>query len=66
GMLTAGGELDPGLVEDELVVAAADVGLGDTEARASIRSGLTAGGREPRRRPPSPVPPVGKTQVRSR
>jgi hypothetical protein len=31
GMLTAGGELDEGLVEDELVAAAADVGLGETE-----------------------------------
>jgi hypothetical protein len=56
GMLAAGGELDQGLVEDELLAAAADVGLGEGEAKASIHSGLTAGGREPRRRPATPPP----------
>jgi hypothetical protein len=64
GMLTAGGELDPGLVEDELLAAAADVGLGETEARASIRSGLTAGAREPRRHPLS-TPAIRTTHVAS-
>jgi hypothetical protein len=53
GMLTAGGELDIGHVEDELIAAALDVGLSEREARASIHSGLRAGAREPRRRPAS-------------
>jgi hypothetical protein len=53
GMLAAGGELDRVLVEEELLAAAADVGLGETEAAASVRSGLNAGAREPRRRPPA-------------
>lgn len=64
GMLTAGGELDPALVEDELAAAAADVGLGETEARASIRSGLIAGAREPRHRPLS-TPATSRTHVAS-
>jgi hypothetical protein len=51
GMLTAGGELDPTHVEAELLAAAADLGLPVTEAAASVRSGLRAGSREPRRRP---------------
>lgn len=51
GMLAAGGELDPALVDAELLAAAADVGLPEVEARASIRSGLVAGAQEPRRRP---------------
>lgn len=51
GMLVAGGELDEVLVEDELLTAARHVGLGEGEARASIRSGLRAGATEPRRRP---------------
>jgi hypothetical protein len=50
GMLTGGGELDPVHVEEELLSAALDVGLPEGEARASIRSGLSAGTREPRRR----------------
>lgn len=53
GMLAAGGELDEDLVEDELLTAALATGLPDREARASIRSGLAAGAREPRRRPAS-------------
>jgi hypothetical protein len=64
GMLTAGGELDGSLVEDELVAAATDVGLGETEARASIRSGLIAGAREPRHRPLS-TPATRRTHVAS-
>jgi hypothetical protein len=50
GMLAAGGELDHALVEAELLAAALDVALPEGEARASIRSGLSAGTREPRRR----------------
>jgi len=50
GMLTAGGELDQALVEAELLAAAVAVALPEGEARASIRSGLSAGTREPRRR----------------
>jgi hypothetical protein len=39
GMLATGGELDHDLVEDELLAAAADVCLGETEAVASIPLG---------------------------
>jgi hypothetical protein len=53
GMLPAGGELDRALVEEELLAAAADVGLGESEAVASIRSGLSAGARELRHRSPA-------------
>jgi hypothetical protein len=38
------------VVEDELLAAALDAGLPETEARASLVSGLRAGRREPRRR----------------
>jgi Bifunctional DNA primase/polymerase, N-terminal len=51
GMLVAGGELNEPLAEEELLAAALDVGLSEREATASIRSGLHAGFREPRRRP---------------
>lgn len=51
GMLAAGGEVDLGLVEEELLAAAIDVGLPEGEAKASLHSGLRAGSREPRRRP---------------
>jgi hypothetical protein len=51
GMLAAGGEVERALVEEELLGAAADVGLAETEAAASVRSGLNAGARGPRRRP---------------
>jgi len=50
GMLAAGGELHEALIEAELLAAAVDVALPEREARASIRSGLSAGAREPRRR----------------
>jgi hypothetical protein len=53
GMLAAGGELDEDLVEDELLAAALAAGLPEREARASSRSGLRAGAKEPRRRPAS-------------
>jgi hypothetical protein len=50
GMLVAGGEVDQALVEAELLAAALAAALPEREARASIRSGLTAGARQPRRR----------------
>ena len=49
----AGGELDGALVTDELLAAAAHVGLPEGEVRSSIQSGLHAVAREPRRRPPT-------------
>jgi hypothetical protein len=53
-MLTAaGGELDAVQVEDELIAAALAAGLPEREACASIRSGLRAGAKQPRRRPAS-------------
>lgn len=59
GMLAAGGELDRALVEEELLAAAAAVGLAETEAAASVRSGLNAGAREPRRHAPAPQQRTG-------
>lgn len=53
GMLVAGGELAEDLVRDELLAAALAVGLGETEARRTIRSGLRSGGARPRRAPRS-------------
>ena len=64
GMLAAGGELDSALVEEELLHAAADVGLGETEAQASVRSGMKAGAREPRRRPATARPPLTRARTR--
>lgn len=54
GMLAAGCELDRALVE-AVFLAAADIGLGETEAIASVRSGFNA---SPRRRPLAPAPQV--------
>jgi len=51
GTLVAGGELDETIAGGELLAAAVDAGLPEREATASIRSGLRAGAREPRRRP---------------
>lgn len=51
GQLVAGGELDQGTVEDELLRAALDCGLGEGEARATIASGLNAGFAQPRQAP---------------
>ena len=56
-MLAAGGELDRALVEAELLAPAADLGLGETEATARVRSGLNAGAREP------PTPPATTHQA---
>lgn len=48
GQLAAGGELDPGQVAEWLTVVAVGVGLDDTEAARTIRSGLQAGAKRPR------------------
>ena len=48
GTLVAGGELAEDLVHRELFAAALAVGLGETEARRTIRSGLRAGAAIPR------------------
>ena len=51
GTLVAGGELAEELAYDELLAAAVSVGLAEREARATIRSGMAAGVRAPRRAP---------------
>jgi hypothetical protein len=48
GQIVAGGGLDRVSVEQELTAVAKDLGLGDDEIINTIRSGLEAGGREPR------------------
>jgi len=48
GQLVAGGALDVDDVIDSLLVAATRAGLGDTEARRTIASGLKAGADQPR------------------
>ncbi|MGB5231528.1 MAG: DNA-primase RepB domain-containing protein, partial [Desulfoprunum sp.] len=52
GALVAGGELPEDLVISELTLAAEQVGLTPGEIRATIRSGLEAGKRQPRQAPP--------------
>ncbi len=52
GQLVAGGQLERGQVEAALLGAASGLGLPEREARATIKSGLEAGLREPR----GPVP----------
>jgi hypothetical protein len=47
GRLVGAGLLDPALVTDELTAAARWAGLGRVEAGRTIRSGLTAGRRQP-------------------
>lgn len=49
GQLVAGGALPADLVTAELEQAAAPIGLGHAEAASTIRSGLRAGARRPRR-----------------
>ena len=51
GQLTATGLLPDDLASDALAQAAQAIGLPAGEAAATIRSGLTAGARSPRRRP---------------
>ena len=48
GQLVAGGVLDEGQVRAALMAAAASVGLPEPEAASTIRSGMTAGAKEPR------------------
>lgn len=53
GQLVSGGELDRGPVEAALIGTALSIGLSEAEARATIRSGLEAGSRDPRTAPES-------------
>jgi hypothetical protein len=48
GQLVAAGLLDGDLVLDELVTAGLEIGLGLSETRATVRSGLRGGARAPR------------------
>lgn len=64
GQLVAGGALSGDRVRVELVAAASVVGLSESEATATVRSGMTAGAASPRRAPvpathviPDHVPP---------
>ncbi len=56
GQLVAGGVLDRGRVEDELMQAAQTAGLPEREASTTIRSGLTAGAASPRSAPTATAP----------
>ena len=58
GQIVAGGGLDHILVERELILAAKDVGLGNGETLATIKSGLEAGMLEPR----TAAPPANDSQ----
>jgi len=51
GRLVGGGELSEALVFEALLCSALAVGLGESEAAATIRSGLRAGMAVPRRAP---------------
>lgn len=51
GQLIAGGELDQSTVENELMAAATGAGLGQSESTKTIRSGMKAGAKSPRRAP---------------
>ena len=51
GQLVAGGELSRPEVEGGLLAAALECGLGEAEARRTLRSGLEAGMKEPRTPP---------------
>lgn len=51
GSLVAGGELDKHQVEATLLSAAISIGLPESEARATIKSGMDAGALEPRTAP---------------
>lgn len=59
GSLAAGGEVDATVVHDELLLAARACDLPDAEARATIRSGMTAGARTPRQAPPRQPTTIG-------
>jgi len=51
GQLVAGGELDHGTVESELLAAALSAGLKERKSRATIQSGMKGGAGSPRRAP---------------
>jgi hypothetical protein len=51
GQLVAGGELDEDLVKRKLLSMAISIGLSETEAQATIKSGLDAGAKAPRTAP---------------
>jgi Mrp family chromosome partitioning ATPase len=55
GQLVGGGLLDAGDVEYALVNAGLVAGLTESETRATVKSGMTAGQREPRTAPERPV-----------
>ncbi len=55
GQLVSGGELPRDLVEDRLLRAALGAGLGDEEARKTIRSGMDAGALHPKVAPVKPA-----------
>ncbi len=55
GRLVGGGELAEALVAESLLCAALATGLGESEATATIRSGLRAGTTVPRRAPGEPT-----------
>ena len=48
GQLAAGGQVDPLAAAGELHAVALNIGLAEKEAVATIRSGLTAGAKQPR------------------
>ena len=52
GQLVGGGELGREQAEDDLFDAAIAAGLGETESRKTIKSGLDSGERDPRSAPP--------------
>jgi hypothetical protein len=56
GSLVAGGELDEHEVRNALLDAALAAGLSQTEAEATIKSGMNAGLAAPRNAPPRPHP----------
>ena len=55
GQLVAGGEVERSDAESALLQTALDRGVPQREAQATIRSGLDAGQRDPRRAEPAPV-----------
>jgi hypothetical protein len=70
GQLVAGGGLDSNSVAAALEQAARQMGLGEREARATIKSGLDAGAKEPRGVPVaaacSPIPARDRTSPPAR
>jgi len=65
GQLLSWGILKREEVEDALLAAALNVGLEEQEARSTIRSGLDAGEKEPRKLPEDAERPSGKNQKNS-